>query len=52
MWPTKWPKFYEGKYKKEVWYDRKGKEFHPGQHYYVCGNTKTYGAILLLERLN
>ncbi|MCG3211220.1 MAG: 6'''-hydroxyparomomycin C oxidase [Anaerolineae bacterium] len=42
--------FIEGKYKKEVWYDRKGKEFHPGQHYYVGGNTKMYGAILFRLR--
>jgi choline dehydrogenase-like flavoprotein len=42
--------FIDGKYKKESWYDRKGKEFHPGQHYYVGGNTKMYGAILFRFR--
>src|SRR2546427_10772030 len=35
------------KYKaKEPWRDKEGKEFHPGIHYYVGGNTKFYGAAL------
>jgi choline dehydrogenase-like flavoprotein len=39
------------KYKaKEPWRDRDGKEFHPGIHYYVGGNTKFYGAALLRFR--
>ena len=43
--------FIDAKYKaREVWYDRHGKEFHPGIHYYVGGNTKVYGAALLRFR--
>ena len=43
--------FIDAKYKaREVWYDRHGKEFHPGLHYYVGGNTKVYGAALLRFR--
>ena len=43
--------FIHAKYKaKEVWHDRQGKEFHPGIHYYVGGNTKVYGAALLRFR--
>jgi hypothetical protein len=31
----------------EVWYDREGKELHPGMSYFVVvGNTKVYGAAL------
>src|SRR5437867_9538149 len=38
----------EGKYHiKEPWYDKNGKEFHAGTHYFVGGNTKFYGAALL-----
>lgn len=41
----------EGKYKThETWRDREGKSFHPGQNYYVGGNTKFYGAALLRFR--
>lgn len=41
----------EGKYKShETWLDREGKEFHPGIHYAVGGNTKVYGAALLRMR--
>ncbi|OLC53329.1 MAG: dehydrogenase [Acidobacteria bacterium 13_1_40CM_4_69_4] len=41
----------EGKYHiKEAWYDRDGKEFHAGTHYFVGGNTKFYGAALLRMR--
>src|SRR2546427_8262 len=35
---------------KEPWYDREGKEFHAGTHYFVGGNTKFYGAALLRMR--
>lgn len=35
---------------KEKWVDKKGKEFTPGTHYYVGGNTKFYGAALLRMR--
>ncbi len=43
--------FVDSKYKaKETWYDKEGKEFHPGIHYYVGGNTKVYGAALLRFR--
>lgn len=34
----------------EIWYNSKGKEFHPGLHYYVGGNSKVYGAALLRLR--
>jgi choline dehydrogenase-like flavoprotein len=34
----------------EVWYDKEGQPFHPGQHYYVGGQTKFYGAILFRLR--
>jgi choline dehydrogenase-like flavoprotein len=43
--------FIENRYKaKEEWYDKDGKPFHPGAHYYVGGNTKVYGAILFRLR--
>lgn len=43
--------FGDGRYKtKEHWYDRKGKDFKPGTHYCVGGNTKFYGAALLRFR--
>ena len=43
--------FIDAKYKaKETWYDKEGKEFHPGIHYFVGGNTKVYGAALLRFR--
>jgi len=43
--------FADGKYKtKEEWLDHEGKPFHPGNHYYVGGNTKFYGAALLRFR--
>lgn len=43
--------FIDSKYKAaEIWYDRDGKEFHPGIHYCVGGNTKVYGAALLRFR--
>jgi choline dehydrogenase-like flavoprotein len=31
---------------KETWYDRDGKPFQPGLHYFVGGATKMYGAAL------
>src|SRR5262249_366002 len=34
----------------EVWYDRAGKSFRPGTNYWVGGNTKLYGAVLLRFR--
>jgi len=34
----------------EVWYGADGREFHPGIHYYVGGNTKMYGAALFRLR--
>lgn len=34
----------------EAWLDRRGREFHPGTHYAVGGNTKFYGAALIRMR--
>ena len=34
----------------EMWQDKEGKEFQPGQHYFVGGNTKFYGAVLIRMR--
>ncbi len=31
---------------KETWYDKEGKPFQPGEHYWVGGATKLYGAAL------
>jgi choline dehydrogenase-like flavoprotein len=43
--------FLRNKYKAhETWYDKDGQPFHPGQHYYVGGQTKFYGAILFRLR--
>ena len=43
--------FVNGRYNNaENWLDNKGKEFQPGQHYFVGGNTKFYGAVLLRMR--
>lgn len=43
--------FAEGKYTTmERWYDRKGKLFQPGNHYFVGGNTKFFGAVLFRMR--
>ena len=43
--------FVRNKYKtEETWYDKKGRPFHPGQHYFVGGQTKFYGAILFRLR--
>jgi choline dehydrogenase-like flavoprotein len=39
--------FVEGRYvPKETWYDKDGKPFQPGVHYFVGGATKMYGAAL------
>jgi choline dehydrogenase-like flavoprotein len=35
---------------KDAWLDRRGREFHPGTHYCVGGNTKFYGAALIRLR--
>ncbi len=35
---------------KDTWYDRDGKPFQPGVHYYVGGATKLYGAALFRLR--
>src|SRR3954462_9531847 len=43
--------FVRNKYKApETWYDKDGRPFHPGQHYYVGGQTKFYGAMLFRLR--
>jgi choline dehydrogenase-like flavoprotein len=43
--------FVDGAYQaKETWYGADGREFHPGLHYYVGGNSKVYGAALLRMR--
>ena len=34
----------------ERWYDKQGRSFRPGTNYYVGGNTKVYGAVLLRMR--
>jgi choline dehydrogenase-like flavoprotein len=34
----------------ETWHDRDGEPFRPGIHYWVGGNTKMYGAVLLRLR--
>ena len=34
----------------EKWIDKDGQQFHPGQHYYVGGQTKFYGSILFRFR--
>jgi choline dehydrogenase-like flavoprotein len=31
---------------KDIWYDKRGKAFQPGVHYFVGGATKMYGAAL------
>ena len=43
--------FSDNRYKShETWYDGAGAPFQPGIHYYVGGNTKFYGAVLLRMR--
>ncbi|MCP9810203.1 GMC family oxidoreductase [Cyanobium sp. HWJ4-Hawea] len=37
--------FQKGRYvSKDIWYDKQGKAFQPGSHYFVGGATKMYGA--------
>lgn len=39
--------YFKSRYKtNEKWYDRTGKDYRPGVHYFVGGNTKVYGAAL------
>jgi choline dehydrogenase-like flavoprotein len=43
--------FNQNRYKApETWHDKDGHAFHPGTHYFVGGNTKFYGAVLLRMR--
>ena len=43
--------FIDARYQaKETWYGADGKSFHPGLHYYVGGNSKVYGGVLLRLR--
>jgi len=43
--------FVENRYvPKDVWYDKTGKPFQPGVHYFVGGATKMYGAALYRMR--
>jgi choline dehydrogenase-like flavoprotein len=43
--------FAKNRYKAhETWHDQDGKPFQPGIHYWVGGNTKMYGAVLLRLR--
>ena len=52
--PANWDSqtvFVDGAYQtSEIWYDRDGKAFQPGLHYYVGGNSKVYGAALFRLR--
>ncbi|TPL75265.1 GMC family oxidoreductase [Mesorhizobium sp. B2-3-13] len=34
----------------DIWYDKDGRSFRPGLHYYVGGNSKVYGAALFRMR--
>jgi choline dehydrogenase-like flavoprotein len=43
--------FVDNRYKShETWHDGNGRPFQPGIHYFVGGNTKFYGAVLLRLR--
>jgi choline dehydrogenase-like flavoprotein len=43
--------FIDARYQtKETWYGADGKSFHPGLHYFVGGNSKVYGGVLLRLR--
>jgi choline dehydrogenase-like flavoprotein len=43
--------FIDAKYQtKEMWYGADGRGFHPGLHYFVGGNSKVYGSVLLRLR--
>ena len=35
---------------REMWLDRQGKPFNPGNYYYVGGNSKFYGAVMIRYR--
>jgi choline dehydrogenase-like flavoprotein len=52
--PANWDSqtvFVDGAYQApESWYGADGREFHPGLHYYVGGNSKVYGAALFRMR--
>ena len=49
-WDTK-AVFVDARYQAlETWYGADGKTFHPGLHYFVGGNSKVYGAVLLRLR--
>ena len=49
-WDSKAVVLEERYHTKEPWQDKDGREFHPGTHYFVGGNTKFYGAALLRMR--
>lgn len=43
--------FIDARYQtKETWYGSDGSTFHPGLHYFVGGNSKVYGGVLLRLR--
>jgi choline dehydrogenase-like flavoprotein len=43
--------FIDARYQaKEIWYGADGRSFHPGLHYFVGGNSKVYGGVLLRLR--
>ncbi|HEX4040696.1 MAG TPA: GMC family oxidoreductase [Xanthobacteraceae bacterium] len=43
--------FVDARYQaQEIWHSSDGKNFRPGLHYYVGGNSKVYGAVLLRLR--
>ncbi len=43
--------FVDARYQtKEIWYNSRGRSFHPGLHYFVGGNSKVYGSVLLRLR--
>jgi choline dehydrogenase-like flavoprotein len=43
--------FVEARYQaKETWHSSTGASFHPGLHYFVGGNSKVYGGVLLRLR--
>src|SRR5690349_24221556 len=43
--------FMEGRYRpRETWLDAAGQAFNPGNYYYVGGNSKFYGAVMLRYR--
>ena len=43
--------FVEGRFRpKEEWRDAQGTAFNPGNYYYVGGNSKFYGAVMLRYR--